>query len=310
MRPARLALAIALLSALACGAAQRVRLDQGGTVSFAPTGDEIVEALACPVDACLTPTPGSPEIALSVLRQNPRNDTDLVLDLEPWTTPDGAVAGGAGGELFVRFELDGNRSGRSVTEWIALGHGPRRVPLPDDPRVDVTASFRLRPGPNAQEGLATTALRYELAGRSVEHAVTVGLPDVTVVRVVGGVPGVVASVSFDYDADALAFLAASDAGTGLPVTSASLRAVEVFSTSREGWDVVADVTDLSPGSAWPAGMLRLAGERAEGRTFRGTGPTNGFETILTPADYSLWPTGEEAAGSFTLQLTFRASGRP
>lgn len=312
-RLGRLVVAIALLAIVTVGTAQRIKLDRGGTVAFVPSGDQLVGAYACPPAACLEPTAGSPGIALSVLRQNPRNDNDLVLDLGPWLLAgDGFAEGGVvdepSAELFVRLELDGNRSGRSVTEWIALDRGPRRVPLPDDPRVDVTATFRLRPGASAAAGLATASLRYEVAGRSVEHAVTVGLPDVTFVRVVGGTAAASASVAFDYGGDALAFLAASDAGSGLPVTTASLRGVEVFSTSRGGWEVAVTVTDLSPGATWPDGLLRLDGARAEGWTLRGSGPTNGFATVLTPADYSLWPTGDEPAGRFTLQLTFRASG--
>jgi len=303
----RLVVAIALLASAATGAAQRVRLDRGGTVAFVPRGEELVAAYACRPDACLEPTPGSPAIALSVLRQNPRNDNDLVMDLGPWSVAGGG-AGGPTPELFVQLQLDGNRSGQSVTEWIALGRGARRVPLPDDPRVDVTPVFRLQPGANAAAGLATATLRYEVAGRSVQHPVTMGVPDVTVVRVVGGVPAASADVTFDYRADALAFLAASDAGSGLPVTSSSLRAVEVFSTSPDGWEVAVIVNDLSPAATWPDGMLRLAGARAEGWTARGTGPTDGFETVLTAGDYSVWPSGDEPAGRFAVQLTFRVSG--
>lgn len=306
-RPIRLVVAIALLAIVTAGAAQRVRLDRGGTVAFVPSGEELVAAYACPPDTCLGPTPGSPRIALSVLRQNPRNDNDLVLDLSPWSLVDDGGAGGPELELFVRLELDGNRSGRSVTEWTPLGRGARRIALPDDPRVDVAAVFRLRPGASASAGLASATLRYELAGRSVEHPVTVGVPDVTFVRVVGGAAAAAADVTFDYGADALAFLAASDVGSGLPVTSASLRGVEVFSTSRTGWEVAVSVTDLSPGATWPDGLLRLDGVRAEGWTVRGTGPTSGFETVLTVDDYSVWPSGDERAGRFAVQLTFRAA---
>ncbi len=299
--------AIVILASVTAAAAQRVRLDRAGTVAFVPSGEELVAAYACPPDTCLEPTPGSPRIALSILRQNPRNDNDLVLDLGAWSLADGGGAGSSELELFVRLELDGNRSGPSVTDWTPLGRGPRRVSVPDDPRVDVTAVFRLRPGANASAGLASATLRYRLAGRSVEHAVTVGVPDVTFVRVVGGAPAASADVTFDYGADALAFLAASDAGSGLPVTSASLRGVEVFSTSRTGWEVAVTVTDLSPGATWPDGLLRLAGTRAESWTVRSTGPTSGFETVLTADDYSVWPSGDERAGRFAVQLTFRAT---
>jgi len=67
------------------------------------------------------------------------------------------------------------------------------------------------------------------------------------------------------------------------------------------------VTDLSPGATWPDGLLRLAGVRAEGWTVRGTGPTSGFETVLTTDDYGVWPSGDEPAGRFAVQLTFRAA---
>jgi hypothetical protein len=130
---------------------------------------------------------------------------------------------------------------------------------------------------------------------------------------VGRTPGVASAVvAFDYADAPGAYLQAVTSGTPLPPTSHDLARVEVATNHPGGYTVTARVEELlAPTGAPPlGGRLWLAGAPAQGRTFVGAGPTDGFVTIATGDDYGLRVDGREAPGAYLFSVTFEAVRNP
>lgn len=307
-RAERITAALALVAALVWpAAAQQVRLDPGGTVTFAPSADALSSAVACQPPDCLAPSAAEAATTLRILRQNPRNRSDLVIDTGRWRS---AAGGDVEIDLFVRLEIDGNRSGVRTTEWFPAGPVAVEVALPDDPRVDVRIDLQLRPRAALVAGGARTSVRYRFGETFTEHQLLLAVPDVTIVRAVGEPLGTGASVAFDYAPDLFSYLDALERSVPLSVTDASLDAVEVYSTSPGGWEVRAERLPSTGQDAGPTGVLRLAGVPVDDFRVRGSGPTEGFETLLGPEDYTLDVTGAEPAGRVLFVLRFTARSLP
>lgn len=288
-------------------AAQRVGLDPGGTVTFAPSPEAISSSFACQPPDCLVPSSTEAASTLRILRQNPRNRSDLVIDAGRWRS---AAGGEVEIDLFVRLEIDGNRSDARTTEWLPASSVAVEVALPDDPRVDVRIAFQLRPRAAMEAGTARTSVRYRFGDAFVEQQLLLAVPDVTLVRVIGEPLGTGASVAFDYAPDLFSYLDALERSVPLPVTNASLDTVEVYSTSPSGWEARAERVPSTGEDAWLDGVLRLAGVAVDSFRVRGQGPTEGFETLLGPGDYTIDVTGAELAGRTFFMLRFTARSLP
>jgi hypothetical protein len=107
-RNAVLATAALLVAVLAWGgaSAQKVQVTGGVPAVFAPTSDEILDALDCAPPDCIEPLP--PATTLKLIRQKRSNQPVLRGSRTAWSPSDAL-------ELWARYTVDGNQSSPYTT---------------------------------------------------------------------------------------------------------------------------------------------------------------------------------------------------
>jgi hypothetical protein len=172
--------------------------------------------------------------------------------------------------------------------------------------------------------------------QSISHDVSVTIPDVIGIRIIGGGPGDRA-VTFDYAADPAAYLAATrGSGVLLPTSVNRFTDVQVNVTRRGRWSVEVVATPWTyvgsgtaaslpldsvrvvrgtrsgltqnaisgPGGSafyWAAWSLSTASQRIASRT----GATGGWRSMgFNGWDYELLVDGSEDPGSYTTVVTY------
>jgi hypothetical protein len=311
-RAALLALAIAVAGA-AFAQDGRVAFVTSGLVSFTVTPEAFAAAGACPACEPIAPDPGT-AIVLEVTRQNPNRLYTIDVLHDGWGPPGDLP-------LEARYTVT-STNGQTVfltTAWLPIDAAPTLVftqaVVQRENRVRVEVDYRMALRGDEPAGTFATRVTHRVRenGVSVAHDVRVSIPSFLSLRLVGRTPGVASAVvAFDYADAPGVYLQAVTSGTPLAPTGHDLVRVEVATNHPSGYAVTARVEELLAPAGAPSfdGRLWLAGAPAQGRTFVGAGPTDGFVTIATGDDYGLRVDGGEAPGAYLFSVTFEAVRNP
>jgi hypothetical protein len=315
IRGARTALLALALAAAGAAIAQegQVAFVTAGPVSFTVTPEAFAAAGACPGCEPVAPDLGN-AIVLEVTRQNPNRLYTIDVLHDGWGPATDLP-------LEARYTVT-STNGQTVfltTAWTPIDAAPALVftqaAVQRENRVRVEVAYRLALRGDEPAGSFVTRVTHRVRenGVAVAHEVRVAIPSFLSLRVVGRTPGVASAVvAFDYADLPGAYLQAVTAGAPLPPTSQDLARVEVATNHPSGYTVTARVEELLAPAGAPSfdGRLWLAGAPAQGRTFVGAGPTDGFITIATGDDYGLRVDGFEAPGAYLFSVTFEAVRNP
>ena len=308
-----LALTLAMLTLVGTAQAQVGRIDpvSSGPVTFTITDDDLAAAQGCPGCVLVLADPG-PGVVFDVRRQNPNRVYFVDVVLDGWTP--------AGGPLLeVRYEVT-STDGRSVylqTDWMTVTETSSVAfdqSQANQTRVRVTATYRLRLSGDEAAGTFTSPVTYRIRGTSetVTHTTSVGLPTFLALRWVGAPASGSATLRFDYASAPMAYVEAIASGVALLPTSADFDRLEVSTNHPSGYSVTVMVVALDAPIGAPSltPRLTLGGVPAEARQFTSTGPTDGFVTLATPADFGLVVDGGEAPGAYRVELRYAAVRNP
>lgn len=308
-----LALVVTVLTLLGTAQAQVGRIDpvSSGPVTFTVTDDDLAAAPGCPGCVVIAPDPG-PGVVFDVRRQSKNRVYVVDIVLDGWTPTGGPT-------LEVRLDIT-STNGRTTylqTDWMAITEVPSAVfDLRDAnrSRVRVTATYRLRLNGDETAGTFTTPVTYRIRGttETATHTARVDLPTFLAVRWVGAPASGSATLRFEYASAPLAYVQAIASGSPLGPTSADFERLEVSTNHPGGYTVTVQVVPLDGpiGAPTLAPRLTLGGVPVEGRRFVSLGPTDGFVTLATPADFGLVVDGAEAPGAYRVELRYEAARNP
>jgi len=313
--PARIALIAFALALVGMALAQdgRVSLIEPGPVSFTVTPEALAAAGDCTNCSAIEPDPGT-AVALQVIRQNPNRLYTIDVLHDGWG-PNATLP------LEARYTVT-SANGATVfltTPWLPLHTAPTLVftqaAVQSENRVRVDVAYRLTLRGDEPAGTFVTRVvhRVRESGAAAAHEVRVSLPSYLTVRVVGHTGGAAATiVAFDYADAPGAYLRAVTSGTPLTPTGGELVRVEVATNHPSGYAVTVSVAPLLTSADGPSlrERLWLDDAPAHGRRFMSSGPTDGFVTLATGADYGLRVEGDEAAGDYLFAVTYEAVRNP
>jgi hypothetical protein len=306
-------LALAIAAGTAFAQDGRVAFVSSGLVSFTVTPEAFAAAGACPGCDPMAPDPGASTL-LEVTRQNPNRLYTIDVFHDGW--------GPAGDLPLEARHTVTSANGQTVyltTAWLPVDAAPSLVftqaHVQRESRVRVEVAYRLALRGDEPAGTFVSRVTHRVRenGSAAAHEVRVSIPSFLTLRIVGHAPeGVSAVVGFDYGDAPGAYVQAVTSGALLAPTLSDLARVEVNSNHESGYTVTVRVEELlSPAGAPPIDdRLWLAGAPAQGRTFIGTGPTDGFVTIATGDDYGLRVDGGEAPGAYLFTVTYEAVRNP
>ena len=184
----------------------------------------------------------------------------------------------------------------------------------NDNRVRVTVAYRLRLAGDEAAGTFTTPVTYRVRGttQTASHTTRAVFPTFLALRWVGTPASGSATLRFEYANAPAAFVQAVTSGVPLPPTSADFERLEVSTNHPSGYTVVvvAVALEAPPGAASIVSRLRLGGVPVEERVFTSSGPTNGYTTLATPADFALAVDGGEVPGAYRVELRYVATRNP
>lgn len=307
------ALLVCAVALVATAQAQVGRLDpiSSGPVTFTVTDADLAAAQGCPGCVVVDADPG-PGVVFEVRRQNPNRVYVIDVSLDGWT-PAGA------GTLEAQATVT-STDGRTVylqTDWQEVTAAPTMVfdqSQANQSRVRVTVAYRLRLSGTASAGTFGTAVTYRVRGTSETFSHTTGadLPTYLALRWAGAPASGLATLRFDYAGAPMAYVDAVTRGVALPPTSADFTALEVSTNHPSGYTVTVwfATLDAPLGAPSLAPRLTLGDAPAEGRTFTSSGPTDGFVTLATPADFGLRVDGGETPGAYRVELRYEAVRNP
>ena len=163
-------------------------------------------------------------------------------------------------------------------------------------------------------GAYTTPVAYQIRGTTemTNHTSRAVFPTFLTLRWVGAPASGSATLGFEYLNAASAFMSAVSTGTPLAPTSADFERLEISTNHPAGYTVAVVVVPLEAplGSVSLARRLTLGGVPVEQRQYVSTGPTNGFTTLATPADFGLLVDGSEVPGAYYVELRYVATRNP
>ncbi|HKI59265.1 MAG TPA: hypothetical protein VKA00_08625 [Trueperaceae bacterium] len=285
--------------------------DCGNPVQFAPSQAEFVAALGASLQ------PAAPAMPIQ-LKLHPKQGSEMSAEISrsPWT-PTAPIV------VEAQATVSGPHMAAMTLEWMPLSETPRTLLVGDSGLTDLALDFRLRPDSAVPPGTYTALIRYHLWNSAQVHdgsgettitsVVTVIVPAFVVLRLDGSVAGSLSTVHFDYSGgNAAAYVAAISAGSPLSFTSADFRSIEVATNDPWGYSVEVSVAQ-STGSriAHPnAGDVLITGKPAQATVLSSAHATDGFQGLLTPADFSMRVDGSEVPGSYTFRVTFHAFPNP
>lgn len=308
-----LASIVAMLALVGTAQAQVGRLDPIATapVTFTVTDDDLAAAQGCPGCVVVPQDPG-PGVVFDVRRQSPNRTYVLDVAFDGWTPTMGAT-------LEVRLDVTSLGGGTTYlqTDWMAITETPSAVfdqSQADHARVRVTATYRLRLNGDGAAGTFTAPVTYRVRGttQTVTHVTRIGLPTFLALRWVGAPETGVATLRFEYANAPMAYVDAVASGAALGPTSADFDRLEISTNHPSGFTVTVRIAALDAPIGAPSLVPRLSlgGLAAEGRQFTSTGPTEGFVTLATPADFGLMVDGAETPGAYRIELRYEASRNP
>ena len=308
-----LALSLAALTVVSTAHAQVGRIDPvtSGPVTFTVTDDDLAAAQGCPGCVVVASDPG-PGVVFDVRRQSPNRVYVLDVVLDGWTPT-------AGPTLEVRLDVTSTNDGTTYlqTDWMVVSEVPSMVfdqTATNQSRVRVTATYRLRLNGDETAGTFTSPVTYRIrgTGETATHTTSVGLPTFLALRWVGAPATGAATLRFEYASMPMAYVQAIASGAGLLPTSADFDRLEVSTNHPSGFTVTVRILALDAPIGAPSLTPRLTinGLAAEGRQFTSTGPTDGFVTLATPADFGLVVDGAETPGAYQVELRYEAVRNP
>lgn len=308
-----LALTLAVWTLVGTAQAQVGRIEpvSSGPVTFTVTDDDLAAAQGCPGCVVVLADPG-PGVVFDVRRQNPNRVYFVDVVLDGWTPTGGPT-------LEVRFDVT-STNGRTTyvqTEWMTVAETPGVAfdqSQANQSRVRVTATYRLRLSGDEAAGTYTSPVTYRIRGTSetVTHTTSVGLPTFLALRWVGTPASGAATLRFAYANAPMAYVDALASGVALPPTSADFDRLEVSTNHPTGYSVTVLAVALDAPIGAPSLTLRLTlgGVPVEARQFTSTGPTDGFVSLATPADFGLVVDGGETPGAYRVELRYEAVRNP
>jgi hypothetical protein len=253
-----------------------------------------------------------PGVVFDVRRQNPNRVYVLDVALDGWTP-----AGGPTLEVQVTVTSVDGRTMYLQTGWAEVTESATALfdqSQANQARVRVTASYRLRLAGDETAGTFSSPVTYQIRGttQTATHATQVGLPTFLAIRWAGARASGSATLRFEYGWVPMPYLDAVASGTPLAPTSADFARLEVSTNHPSGYTVTVLATPLDApvGTTSLAPRLMLAGAPADGRRFVATGPTDGFVTLATPADFGLRVDGTETPGAYRIELRYEAVRNP
>jgi hypothetical protein len=313
--PARIALISLALSWFGMALAQdgRVSLIGADPVNFTVTPEALAAAGDCTNCSAIEPDTGT-GVTLRVTRQNPNRMYTIDVLHDGWG-PNADLA------LEARYTVVAASGGTALltTPWLPLHTAPTLVftqaAVQSENRVRVDVAYRLTLRGDEPAGTFVTRVvhRVRESGAAAAHEVRVSLPSYLTLRVVGHTGGSAATVvAFDYGDAPDAYLQAVTSGKPLRPTSGELVRVEVATNHPSGYTVALNVAPLLTPADGPAlrERLWLDGAPAHGRRFVASGPTDGFVTLATGADYGLRVEGDESPGGYLFAITYEAVRNP
>lgn len=309
------ALAFLLFALLLGGVAQaqvgRIDPVSSGPVTFTVTDDDLAAAQGCPGCVVVAPDPG-PGVVFDVRRQNPNQVYFVDVVLDGWTPAGGPT-------LEVRVDVTSTSGGTTYLQsnWMAVSEVPSLVfdqRQANQARVRVTATYRLRLTGDEAAGTYTTPVTYRIRGttQTATHTARVELPTFLALRWVGAPVSGSATLRFEYASLPMTYVEAVAAGTALAPTSADFDRLEISTNHPSGYTVTVRVVALDAPLGAPSltSRLTLGGSIGEGRQFTSTGPTDGFVTLASPADFGLIVDGGETPGAYRFELRYEAVRNP
>jgi hypothetical protein len=308
-----LALTLAMLALVGTAQAQVGRIDpvSSGPVTFTVTDDDLAAAQGCPGCVIVLPDPG-PGVVFDVRRQNPNQVYYVDVALNGWT-PSGAPT------LEVRVDVTSTNGQTAYlqTDWMAITEIASAVfdqSEANQTRVRVTASYRLRLNGDEVAGTFTSPVTFRIRGttQTTTHTTQIGLPTFLALRWVGAPASASGTLRFEYANLPMTYVQAVAEGTALAPTSADFERLEVSTNHPSGYSVTvwAATLDAPLGAPNLAARLTLGGVPADARQFTSTGPTDGFVTLATPADFGLMVDGGETPGAYRVELRYEAVRNP
>lgn len=309
-------LATLLIAALAGSVAAQdgtISAISSGLVSFSVSDDDLAAAAACPGCSYVQPDPG-PTIVFEVRRQNPNRIYTVDALHAGWLPSSGL-------RIEARYTVT-TSNGASVllrSAWLTLDEAPTLVftqaDVQRENRVRVLVEYRLALRGDEAAGVVATTLTHRIRenGSAISHDARASLPTTLTLRLVGATASATAfTLAFDYADDVAGYLASVTSGTPLRVTATDLALAQVSTNHPSGYTVrVAVLTAVtSDGTVDLRERLLLFGARAHGRSFTSSGPTSGFVTLFRGADYELDVDGDEAPGTYLLDVRLDAVRNP
>lgn len=312
-RGGALALFVCALTLVSTALAQVGRIDPvtSGPVTFTITDEDLAAAQGCPGCVVVAADPG-PGVVFDVRRQNPNNVYSIDVDHGGWVPSGGPT-------LEIQATVT-SRNGRTTylrTGWLAVGTSPTLVfdqRQSNAGRVRVTVAYRLRLGGSEEAGVFTTPVTYRVRGttQTVSHTTQAVFPTFLALRWLGTPASGSATLRFEYADAPVAFVQAVTSGVPLAPTSADFERLEVSTNHPSGYTVVvvAELLEAPPGAASLVPLLRLGGVPVEERVFTSAGPTNGYVTLATPADFALAVDGTQSPGVHRIEVRYVATRNP
>lgn len=235
----------------------------------------------------------------------------LIVSGTGWSPP--AAVG-----LHVQLTMDATGGTTETTPWLPVSSGQTYVPLPTGRNVDVGVALRWSVTGAETPGAFTTEVHLSLAGQTgpketVALSVKVIVPAYLVLRVDGGPPGATASVDFDFQfPNQLAYFDAVQSGKPLGFTGANFRGVQVATNAPHGYTLTMQLTKTSGPAMSTLGVSRIyfRGTHADGTMLSAAQPTDGYQTIARPSDFTVFVDGTETPGSYGFQVTYTARTNP
>jgi hypothetical protein len=308
-----LTLVVCALALVGVAQAQVGRIEPvtSGPVTFTITDADLAAAQGCPGCVVVPADPG-PGVVFDVRRQNPNNLYVIDVSHGGWTPTGGPTI-----EIRATVTSTNGRTTYLETGWLAIGTSPTLVfdqSQSNANRVRVTVAYRLRLGGGEEAGTFTTPVTYRVRGttQTASHATRADFPTFLALRWVGTPASGSATLRFEYATAPAAFVQAVTSGAPLPPTSADFERLEVSTNHPSGFSVVVVAVPLDAPLGAPSLVprLRLDGVPVEERVFTSMGPTNGYTTLATPADFALAVDGTESPGAYRIELQYLATRNP
>ena len=308
-----ISLALGVLTLVGTAQAQVGRIDPvaSGPVTFTVTDADLAAAQSC-TGCVVVAADSGPGVVFDVRRQNPNRIYYVDVVLDGWTPADGPT-------LEVRVDVS-STNGRTTyhrSNWVAVTEAPTVVfdqNQANQGRVRVTAEYRLRLNGDETAGAFSSPVTFRIRGttETATHTARVNLPTFLALRWVGTPPSGSATLRFEYAATPMAYVQAVTTGTPLAPTSADFDRLEVSTNHPSGYTVIVQIVPVDGPIGAPSlePRITLGGVAAEGRRFTSNGPTDGFVTLATPADFGLAVDGVEAPGTYRVELRYEAARNP